>query len=71
MPKLVARNLDLEHFEQLRSFGPNAGLLQKPVELAGGINGAAGSAPDTLEVTYTCSVTFIAAPKDRARRAYF
>jgi hypothetical protein len=50
MPKLVARNLELEEFEQLRTVGPNAGLLRKPVESAGGVQGAAGSAPDAIEV---------------------
>ena len=51
MPKLVARNLELEEFEQLRTIGPNAGLLQKPIVTAGGVQGGAGSAPDALEVS--------------------
>jgi len=50
MPSLVERKFNLEKFEKLRTSGPNAGLLQKPVELAGGVHGAAGSAPDSLEV---------------------
>jgi hypothetical protein len=50
MPSLVERKFDLHNFEKLRTTGPNAGFLQKPIELAGGVQGAPGSAPDTLEV---------------------
>jgi hypothetical protein len=50
MPTLSARNLKLQEYEKQRATGPNAGLLQKPIEAAGGVEGAAGSAPDPKEV---------------------